>query len=72
MPDIFATRCGCTPMSYIAWVIWRVMTSWPQPTHSVDFNPPYSLTVRPSRFAAGAFGSVTEDIRSSPRLRFLR
>src|ERR1700693_1467552 len=45
------------------------MTSCPQPTQRVDFNPPYSLTVRPTRLVGRAFGSATEDISSSPRLR---
>ena len=69
MPDILATLYGATPISKRAWVICRVMTSWPQPTQSVDFRPPYSLTVRPMRFDGGALGSATEDISSSPRLR---
>ena len=39
MPDSFATRCGSTDNSHIAWMMLALMLSWPQPAHSVLMLP---------------------------------
>ena len=47
MPLIFITRSGSTPISYMASMMRSEMALWPQPAHSVDLPPRYSMTGRP-------------------------
>src|SRR6201999_174699 len=58
MPDILATRCGSTPISYMASIMRSEMALWPHPAQSVVLPPLYSITVRPRRLVFGAGGSV--------------
>src|SRR3954468_17423676 len=50
MPENFASRSGCTPISYIASMMRSEMALWPQPAQSVVLPPLYSITERPMRF----------------------
>src|SRR5690349_204760 len=54
MPDIFATRCGSTPISYMASMMRSEMALCPQPAQRVVLPPLYSMTVSPMRFVFGA------------------
>src|SRR5207245_9959529 len=49
MPDIFARRCGSTPSSYRALIMWLVIELWPQPAHSVVAAPLYASRASPAR-----------------------
>src|SRR4029077_13417579 len=53
MPDIFRTRSGCTPISYMASIMRSEITLCPQPAHSVVLPPLYSSMFRPMRFVLG-------------------
>src|SRR3954471_10557521 len=54
MPDILATRCGSTPISYMASMMRSEIALWPQPAQSVVLPPLYSITVNPMWFVFGA------------------
>src|SRR5262245_19860868 len=54
MPLIFATLYGFIPSSHSAWISAAVIASWPQPLHSVEATPSYSLRVRPRLLVFGA------------------
>src|SRR5262245_15696069 len=54
MPLIFATLYGFIPSSHSAWISAAVIASWPQPLHSVEATPSYSLRVSPSGLVFGA------------------
>src|SRR5882762_723641 len=58
MPLSFATRSGCTPISYMASMMRSEIALCPQPAQSVVLPPLYSMTVKPMRlvFGAGACG----------------
>ena len=56
MPLNFATRSGCTPISYMASTMRSEMALWPQPAHRVVFPPLYSITLRPMRLVFGPPG----------------
>src|SRR5438067_9877922 len=53
MPDIFRTRSGWTPISYMASIMRSEITLCPQPAHSVVLPPLYSSMFRPMRLVLG-------------------
>src|ERR1035437_148162 len=58
MPLNFATRSGCTPISYIASMMRSEIALCPQPAQSVVFPPRYSTTCSPMRLVFGVAGGV--------------
>src|SRR5216683_7855537 len=53
MPLSLATRSGCTPISYMAFMMRSEIALWPQPAHSVVLPPLYSAIDSPIRLVFG-------------------
>src|SRR6266852_2358911 len=50
MPDILARRCGSTPSSWRALIMWLVIELCPHPAHRVVAAPLYASRGKPTRF----------------------